>query len=79
MKLIRKISSSAFLLLVLLLAINVPITSLAQETSGALTGRVIGEKQQPINGATVEAIHTPSGTKYMLSTDNDGRYTLTHS
>ncbi|MDR2284383.1 MAG: carboxypeptidase regulatory-like domain-containing protein [Sphingobacterium sp.] len=76
MKLIRKISSSAFLLLVLLLAINVPITSLAQETSGALTGRVIGEKQQPINGATVEAIHTPSGTKYMLSTDNDGRYTL---
>lgn len=48
----------------------------AQETAGALSGRVLDTEQQAISGASIEAIHTPSGTRYKLSSDKDGRYTL---
>jgi len=49
---------------------------LAQETSGTLTGRVLDGTKAPIAGASIEAVHTPSGTKYTLSTDKDGRFTI---
>ncbi len=51
-------------------------TSQAQETSGSLAGRVLSSEQEGVSGASVEAIHTPSGTRYILSTTKDGRYTL---
>ena len=61
----------------LLLLINyVPHTLSAQETAGALTGRVVDTSQRAVHGASIEALHTPSGTRYALSTDKDGRYTL---
>lgn len=49
---------------------------LAQETSGALTGQVRNGTGQGLPGVSITAVHTPSGTRYSLSTDKDGRYTL---
>lgn len=60
-------------ILILLLA---TLFATGQETSGALTGRITGGAGESLAGATVTAVHTPSGTRYTLSTDNDGRYTI---
>ncbi|MBC9913023.1 TonB-dependent receptor [Chitinophaga varians] len=48
----------------------------AQETSGRLDGRVLDGKGQPVPGVTVQAIHTPTGTRYGTVAGNDGRYHL---
>ena len=61
------------LLLTLLLA--VPRLMLAQGvTTASVSGTVTDTKGQPIPGATVIVLHTPSGTKYGSSTQLDGRY-----
>lgn len=53
-----------------------PLKSLAQETSGSLIGRVMDQSGNVLIGATVTAIHTPSGTKYSISTNSEGRFVL---
>ncbi len=61
------------LLLILLLA--VPRLILAQGvTTASIGGTVTDTQNQPIPGATVIVLHTPSGTKYGSSTQLDGRY-----
>ena len=55
-----------------------PWTLIAQETSGSLTGRIVNDEGMVNAGATVEAIHNPSGTKYSLATDATGYYTITN-
>ena len=52
-----------------------PFIVKAQETTSEITG-LITSGQAPLQGATVTAIHTPSGTKYVTTTRNDGRYNL---
>jgi hypothetical protein len=49
---------------------------MAQETSGRLDGRITDAKGQPIPGVTIQAIHTPTGTRYGTVAGNDGRYHL---
>jgi len=56
--------------------ILVSFYSMAQETSGSLTGQVKDAQGLGIPGATVVAVHTPSGTRYAISADKDGRYFL---
>ncbi|NLR81410.1 carboxypeptidase regulatory-like domain-containing protein [Chitinophaga eiseniae] len=48
----------------------------AQETNGTLSGKITGDKNEPLIGVTVVAIHEPSGTKYGIATGTDGRYYL---
>jgi len=76
MNFIHQIKSWPSIITALLLCFITPTLTRAQETSGALTGRVADATQQPLVGATIEAIHTPSGTRYALSTDKNGRFTI---
>jgi len=45
-------------------------------TTGAISGVVTNEQQQPVAGASVIAIHLPSGTNYEGTTRADGRFTI---
>lgn len=48
----------------------------AQATTSAMTGRVADKDGLGLIGATVQAIHTPTGTRYGTTAQNDGYYTL---
>ena len=54
----------------------VALASSAQVTTSALSGVVTDENQEAMIGATITALHTPSGTKYNAVTNMDGRYTI---
>lgn len=45
-------------------------------TTGALSGIVVDPQQQPVAGASVIAIHEPSGTTYEGVTRGDGRFSM---
>jgi len=45
-------------------------------TTGAITGIVSDSQQQPVAGASVIAIHEPSGTTYEGVTRGDGRFSI---
>lgn len=46
----------------------------AQTTSASLGGRITGADSQPVAGAQVTIVHTPSGTVSNATTDASGRY-----
>jgi Carboxypeptidase regulatory-like domain len=65
------------LLLCLLAVLANPVTSAAQGvTTGSLTGVVKDAQEKPVAGATVLALHVPSGTTYESTTRPDGRYSI---
>ncbi|GAA4312421.1 carboxypeptidase regulatory-like domain-containing protein [Mucilaginibacter gynuensis] len=72
----QKIYSGLVVLIMALLFLNSPQKAYSQETSGTLSGTVSDAKGEPIPGATVLAIHQPSGTRYAISADQKGRYRL---
>jgi len=45
-------------------------------TTGALAGTVVNAQGQPVAGASVIAIHVPSGTTYEATTRADGRFSI---
>ena len=47
----------------------------AQETTSQILGTVTGDKAA-LAGATIVALHTPTGTKYTTTTRKDGRFNL---
>ncbi|MEO9079413.1 MAG: carboxypeptidase regulatory-like domain-containing protein [Rhodanobacter sp.] len=47
---------------------------LAQDTSSAISGRVLDGSGQPVAGASVKIVHEPSGTTKTAITGPDGRY-----
>jgi hypothetical protein len=57
--------------------------SYGQVTTSAINGVIsaqvnprLNEQTEPLVGATVEAVHIPSGTSYGTSTDIDGTYII---
>ena len=61
---------------ILFLFLLLPFVGIGQETSGTLSGTVYDGAGLVLPGATVVAIHQPSGTKYATSADKNGRYYL---
>ncbi len=48
----------------------------AQVTTSSMRGTVVDDKAAPVEGARVEAVHTPSGTRYAALTRADGRFAI---
>jgi hypothetical protein len=51
-------------------------SGLAQVTSSAISGVVTDSKKEGLPGATIVALHVPSGTKYAAMSDVNGRYVI---
>lgn len=53
------------------------LTAMAQITTSSLTGKVVVEgANESAIGATVQAVHEPSGTRYAAVTNASGRFTI---
>ncbi|MDE5711216.1 MAG: carboxypeptidase-like regulatory domain-containing protein, partial [Bacteroides sp.] len=62
--------SAILTVLLLLAAVGVN----AQVTTASMAGKVTEAGNEPIIGATIQAIHEPSGSRYGTVTNVDGRY-----
>ncbi len=66
-----------FLFIVMLLA-TISMGYAQGVTSSSINGKITDNAGEPLPGANVVAIHTPSGTKYGAVTDFDGFYRLSN-
>src|SRR5664279_602618 len=57
-------------------ALFVPFLAESQVTTSSITGFVKSDNGTPLDGATVTAIHQPSGTRYQTITKEDGNFTI---
>jgi len=64
------------LLLSFLMVFLTGITVYSQVTTSGMSGKVSTETGENLPGATVLAIHEPSGTQYGTITNNEGRFNL---
>ena len=55
-------------------AMLVGISAFAQVTTSSLNGKISDSKGEPVAGAAVIAIHTPSGTQYFAVANNEGLF-----
>ena len=63
-----------FYLTAVVLAIAVMVN--AQVTTASMSGKIVDVNKDAVIGATVQAIHEPSGTHYGGITNLDGRYSI---
>ena len=59
-----------------LLSLFVTFASFGQITTSTLSGVVKNEKGETLGGATVHAVHQPTGSEYRASTNKSGVYTI---
>ena len=50
------------------------VSAYAQMTTSALNGKITDENGEPVPGAAVIAVHTPSGTQYFAAANAEGHY-----
>lgn len=60
----------------LFVMVFISVAVMAQVTTSSINGIVTDEQGQPLVGATLKAIHLPTGTVYAISTLKTGKYTL---
>ena len=53
-----------------------PLVVVAQVTTSSLNGHVADEAGEPLIGAAVVAVHTPSGTQYAAVVNEEGRFVI---
>ena len=63
-------------LLLSVVALIAGTCAFAQVTTSSLAGRVADSQGEAIPGATVVAVHTPSGTQYFGLTNGEGRFNI---
>ncbi|MEZ4808823.1 MAG: carboxypeptidase regulatory-like domain-containing protein [Allomuricauda sp.] len=51
-------------------------SAFSQVTTSNIRGTVVDDQQEPLLGANVVAVHTPTGTRYGAITNEEGRYNL---
>ena len=66
----------ARIMLLTLAAFLVAVSVQAQITTSSMGGKVVDDANEPVIGATVQAVHEPSGTLYGAITNVDGRYAI---
>jgi hypothetical protein len=71
-KLLLNLSLTTLLTLALL------SNAFGQVTTSSLRGRVVDEKNEALAGASIIAIHLPSGTQYGVVANEDGRFTISN-
>ncbi|MBW7841632.1 MAG: TonB-dependent receptor [Ignavibacterium sp.] len=73
----KKYSFLSFLLLIMFSFFLVHNNSFAQGvTTSAMNGTIIDAKGDPLPGANIIAVHSPSGTQYGTTSRIDGKYNL---
>lgn len=63
-------------LYVLMFALLTSVVAMAQVTTSNVSGKVTDANGEPLVGATVIALHTPSGTEYYAVANSNGEYRL---
>jgi len=72
----RKLTIFMSVLAATLLLLSVQVGFSQGVTTGAISGTVVDQTGQTLPGATIQAVHEPSGTRYGTSTLPDGRFTI---
>ncbi len=62
--------------IIFILIIFLSVVGYGQVTSSSISGTVKSSSGKVVADASVEVIHTPTGTKYYSKTDNGGRYAM---
>lgn len=62
------------LCLVMILAFT--MNAVSQVTTSGMRGRIVDESNQPLPGATIVAVHQPSGTQYAVLANDEGRFVI---
>lgn len=62
--------------LVLVALVMVSISGFAQVTTSGMNGKITGANNESLPGATIVAVHQPSGTQYGTISNSEGRFTL---
>lgn len=68
----RGLKHFALVMLTALLALALP----AQVTTSSIGGTIKDDRNIALAGATVEAVHEPSGTTYRTVTKSDGKFNI---
>lgn len=63
--------------LILAIAFMMSVTlAVGQVTTSGMNGKITGANGESLPGATVVAVHVPSGSQYGTTTDLDGNYRI---
>ncbi len=73
---VRSAVRTALLVMLVAAASLIVLPLGAQVTTGTLTGVVVGADGAVLPGVTVEAVHTPTATRYSTVSGANGRYTI---
>ena len=61
---------------IILLLLAMPFTMMAQITTSSVVGSVKNPSGEPLVGASITAVHLPSGTRYATTSRNGGQFTI---